>query len=69
MSDNESEDPPTPDKFGAFLRFGDDIAPVFDALTIEQVRRVSLHRGLLEPHFSLVTTPGNRSFTPLHPQP
>ena len=40
MSDNESEDPPTPDKFGAFLRFGDDIAPVFDALTIEQVRRV-----------------------------
>lgn len=50
MSDNESEDLPPPDKFGKFLMFGDEIAPVFDALTIEQVRRRLCTRGLFEPH-------------------
>eukprot|EP00290_Baffinella_frigidus_P006933 CAMPEP_0180122900 /NCGR_PEP_ID=MMETSP0986-20121125/3835_1 /TAXON_ID=697907 /ORGANISM="non described non described, Strain CCMP2293" /LENGTH=82 /DNA_ID=CAMNT_0022062145 /DNA_START=63 /DNA_END=311 /DNA_ORIENTATION=- len=48
MSDNESEDLPPPDKFGKFLMFGDEIAPVFDALTIEQAERRKLDAVRIE---------------------
>jgi ribosomal protein L14E/L6E/L27E len=48
MSDNESEDLPPPDKFGAFLKFGDEIAPVFDDLAIEQAERRKLDAVRIE---------------------